>query len=80
MDSTPVHRSDCPHGKKESEDTSQHASLPSLLHHEAVSTINDWRKICSVTVADGRDNQRSRNRNNIVRVLQQRALQPVWQK
>ena len=49
MNSTPVHRSDCPKGKKESENTSQHASLPSFLQHEAVSTINDWGKICNVT-------------------------------
>ena len=49
MDSTPVHRSDCPNGKKEVENTSQHASLPSFLQHEAVSTISDWRNICSVT-------------------------------
>ena len=50
MDFTPVHRSDCPNGKKkESENTSQHASVPSFLQHEAVPTINDWRKICSVT-------------------------------
>ena len=49
MDTTPVHRSDCPNGKKKGENTGHHASLPSFLQHEAASTINDWRKICSVT-------------------------------